>query len=117
MPGGGTITISGGNVRERWDDGVMRELVRLSVADTGIGMSPEVRTRAFDPFFTTKDVGHGTGLGLYLTHQIAEQHGGTIRLESAPGEGTAVHVTLPLGAVRPVDSGEQGGTEEPRRAS
>ncbi len=70
--------------------------VEVIFRDTGKGMAREVAERVFDPFFTTKDVGHGTGLGLYLTHQIVEQHGGTIRVESAVGEGTAVVLTLPI---------------------
>ena len=71
--------------------------VEVVFKDTGKGMAREVLDRIFDPFFTTKDVGHGTGLGLYLTHQIVEQHGGTLRAESAVGEGTAVLLTLPRG--------------------
>jgi len=63
--------------------------------DGGAGIPPHVIDRVFDPFFSTKDVGHGTGLGLYLTHQIVEQHGGTIRVESAVGEGTTVTIRLP----------------------
>ena len=88
----------------------------LVFCDSGKGMPKEVVDRIFDPFFTTKDVGHGTGLGLYLTHQIVEQHGGTIRVESVPGEGTAVHLTLPLGEPEPVDSGQERAPAEPRRA-
>lgn len=63
--------------------------------DTGVGIPKTLMDRVFDPFFTTKDVGRGTGLGLYLTHHIVEQHGGTIRVESAPGQGTAVIIALP----------------------
>ncbi len=88
----------------------------LVFCDSGKGMPKEVVDRVFDPFFTTKDVGHGTGLGLYLTHQIVEQHGGTIRVESVPGEGTAVHLTLPLEEPRQVDSGKETRAAEPRRA-
>jgi two-component system, NtrC family, sensor kinase len=88
----------------------------LVFCDSGKGMPKEVVDRVFDPFFTTKDVGHGTGLGLYLTHQIVEQHGGAIRIESVPGEGTAVHLTLPLGEPDPVDSGQENPPAEPRRA-
>ncbi len=70
--------------------------VELVFRDEGSGIAPEVIDRVFDPFFSTKDVGHGTGLGLYLTHRIVEQHGGTIRVESRLGEGTSVIVRLPL---------------------
>jgi signal transduction histidine kinase len=61
--------------------------------------------RVFDPFFTTKDVGRGTGLGLYVTHQIVEQHGGTVHLESTEGEGTTVLVTLPRGGAHGTEPG------------
>jgi two-component system, NtrC family, sensor kinase len=85
----------------------------LVFCDSGTGMEREVVDRVFDPFFTTKDVGHGTGLGLYLTHQIVEQHGGAIRVESVPGQGTAVHLTLPLLDPPPVDSGKDAGPGGP----
>jgi len=69
--------------------------VEIVFRDRGAGISPEVVDRIFDPFFSTKDVGHGTGLGLYVTHQIVEQHGGTIQVESSPGEGTAFTIRMP----------------------
>ena len=71
------------------------EGVVLEVGDRGQGMSEAVRTRAFEPFFSTKPAGHGTGLGLPLCQSIVDEHGGTIRLESAPGRGTRVMVTFP----------------------
>jgi len=70
--------------------------VELSVADTGVGMSPEVRARAFEPFFSTKDVGQGTGLGLSQVYGLARQAGGVARLESAEGQGTVVSLILPI---------------------
>jgi signal transduction histidine kinase len=79
------------------------EDVEIAFRDSGAGMPRHVVERIFDPFFSTKDVGHGTGLGLYLTHQIVEQHGGTIRVESAVGEGTTVTIKLP--ASEPASSG------------
>jgi signal transduction histidine kinase/CheY-like chemotaxis protein len=71
---------------------------RITVADTGSGMDPEVAGKAFDPFFTTKPVGEGTGLGLSQVYGFATQSGGTARIESAPGLGTTVSLFLPLGA-------------------
>ena len=69
--------------------------VEVVFRDTGAGIPGPVLDRIFDPFFTTKDVGEGTGLGLYLTHHIVEQHGGTIRVESAPDRGTTFVISLP----------------------
>ncbi|MGC9502182.1 ATP-binding protein [Baaleninema sp.] len=72
------------------------EMVRVTIADNGSGMSPEIRQKVFDPFFTTKPVGKGTGLGLSICFRIVEKHGGSIELQSQSGEGTQVTVTLPL---------------------
>jgi signal transduction histidine kinase len=70
--------------------------VVLEFQDNGPGMSPEVRSRIFEPFFTTKPVGKGTGLGLSISHGIVERHGGTMSVESAPGEGARFTIRLPL---------------------
>jgi len=70
--------------------------VRASVRDSGKGIPSENLTRIFDPFFTTKPVGEGTGLGLAITHQIIQQHGGEISVESQPGTGTCFHIRLPV---------------------
>jgi two-component system sensor histidine kinase PilS (NtrC family) len=72
---------------------------RVTVEDRGAGMDERTRARVFEPFFTTKK--RGTGLGLAIVKKIVQQHGGTITVESAPGEGTRFHVELPLvGAAR-----------------
>jgi PAS domain S-box-containing protein len=70
--------------------------VALQVTDTGRGMTPEVTSRAFDPFFTTKPVGQGTGLGLSMIYGFVRQSGGTVEIESQPGHGTTVTVSLPI---------------------
>jgi signal transduction histidine kinase len=70
--------------------------LRLTVADRGTGIPEEVRTRIFDPFFTTKGRDQGTGLGLAVSHGIAVEHGGELRVESEVGVGTSFHLELPL---------------------
>jgi PAS domain S-box-containing protein len=69
--------------------------VRFSIADSGIGISPEALGNIYDPFFTTKPVGRGTGLGLFLCQDIIHAHGGEITCESEPGTGTVFHVFIP----------------------
>jgi signal transduction histidine kinase len=69
--------------------------VAVRVADTGAGMSPDTMAHVFDPMFTTKRMGTGTGLGLAICDQIIHQHGGTIHVESEPGQGTTFTLVLP----------------------
>ncbi|MEX2224703.1 MAG: response regulator [Candidatus Rokuibacteriota bacterium] len=88
MPKGGTLRI-----RTRLGD--HRHAV-ITVADTGMGMSEEVRKKVFDPFFTTKGE-EGTGLGLSVSHSIVERHGGDLKVDSRTGEGTTFTITLPIG--------------------
>ena len=70
--------------------------VKLSVSDTGKGMSPDVLERIYDPFFTTKPQGKGTGLGLSTVHGIVENHFGSIAVSSKPSEGTTFDIFLPI---------------------
>jgi signal transduction histidine kinase len=77
--------------------------VELEMRDDGHGMSAEVRERLFEPFFTTKPVGQGTGLGLSIAHDLVTERGGTIAVESAPGQGTTVCIRLPAAAREPAD--------------
>ncbi|PYN59954.1 MAG: hypothetical protein DMD92_08000 [Candidatus Rokuibacteriota bacterium] len=70
--------------------------VSLAIADTGPGIPAEIRAKIFEPFFTTKPPGEGTGLGLSLCRGIVEEHGGTIGVESEPGQGTTFLIRLPV---------------------
>jgi signal transduction histidine kinase len=88
MPGGGRIVIA-----TRHDDA--RDRVELSVADTGSGIPPEALGRIFEPFFSRKSEGKGTGLGLSICYRIVREHGGEIRVESAPGRGSLFTVAIP----------------------
>jgi signal transduction histidine kinase len=101
-------TAAGGHVRLATRGGP--EAVALTVEDDGAGIPPELLDKVFTPFFTTKPVGRGTGLGLAICHGIVEAHGGEIRIESEPGRGTRVGVTLPRRppAGRPAARGEGG---------
>jgi CheY-like chemotaxis protein len=98
MPGGGTITVSARNVALKKSDGVDQlegEFVALSVADTGLGIAPDVLPRIFEPFFTTKALGKGTGLGLSQVYGFSHQSGGTVVANSSVGSGTTITLYLP----------------------
>ena len=92
MPEGGTILVAAQNVPGK-DGGA--DLVRLTVSDTGVGIPEAVLARVFEPFFTTKDIGKGSGLGLPQVYGFAEQSGGSVKVDSAVGRGTAVSLLLP----------------------
>jgi signal transduction histidine kinase len=98
MPAGGQITIGTADVHLGAGEGPGRltgDHVQLRVADTGIGMSEEVRGKALDPFFTTKPVGRGTGLGLSTILGFVLQSNGQLRINSELGMGTAIDIVLP----------------------
>lgn len=90
MPRGGALRIE-----MQLADGGGRE-VAIRVVDNGAGMSPETMVHIFDPMFTTKRMGTGTGLGLAICEQIIHQHGGTIHVQSEPGQGTTFTLLLPI---------------------
>ncbi len=101
MPDGGVLTVETVVCRSEEGRDESREKVEpggyvgLNVVDTGSGMDADVMERLFEPFFTTKEVGKGTGLGLAICYGIVKQHGGYIRVESKPGEGSTFRVCLP----------------------
>jgi two-component system NtrC family sensor kinase len=72
--------------------------IKVSVSDSGAGISPDIQDKIFNPFFTTKPVGEGTGLGLAISHKIVEEHGGTIDVESEVDRGTTFIIRLPANA-------------------
>jgi len=101
MPRGGRLTVEISHTSLDRDYAQMYPQVRtgnyvlISVTDTGVGMTNEVKRHAFEPFFTTKDVGSGTGLGLSMVYGFVKQSGGHIQLYSEPGQGTSVRIFLP----------------------
>lgn len=101
MPSGGTLTIKAKNVSidENYArmniDAEPGNYARLTVADTGTGMTRDVLQWIFDPFFTTKEIGKGTGLGLATTLTIVKSHGGFINVYSEPSKGTRFSIYLP----------------------
>ncbi|WP_147652685.1 PAS domain S-box protein [Vulcaniibacterium gelatinicum] len=120
MPDGGEIRIG---AAERWvtADPTRPEqrpghYVTFTVADTGHGMTPEVRARAFEPFFTTKAMGRGSGLGLSMVYGFVRQSGGHLQIDSQPGHGTRIELFLPVATGEATPSPTPGRTEDSRGA-
>jgi PAS domain S-box-containing protein len=100
MPNGGRVTIETDNCAFNEREAIERDMqpgqyISLSVTDTGVGMAPDILSRAFEPFFTTKPLGSGTGLGLSMIYGFVRQSGGQVRLYSEVGRGTTVAIYLP----------------------
>ena len=121
MPAGGTLTLALDVAEtDAASDLASGRYVRLTVADSGMGMDDETLRRAIEPFFSTKDVGKGTGLGLSMIHGLAQQLKGALRLFSTPGHGTRAELWLPVahGAAIPAGPEPAGETsDEKRRAT
>ena len=119
MPGGGILRVATEAVDVRRGDPRLApnrragRYVRLQVADSGTGMSPEIQAHLFEPFFTTKGVGKGTGLGLATVFGIVESSEGFISVTTAPGDGTTVQVFLPVAAAAAAASPEPAARERP----
>jgi len=103
MPQGGKITItttvaaeqSSANISK--DNALPLQFIVITISDTGVGISEEVKKHIFEPFYTTKEVGKGTGLGLSICYEIIQKHNGTIEVESEVGKGTTFVIKLPVG--------------------
>jgi signal transduction histidine kinase len=103
MKDGGSIVIST-RISARNNDELIKECVQVEIRDTGVGIPEENLEHIFDPFFTSKD--EGSGLGLAVSHQIVQEHGGFLTVESTVGKGTAFFVHVPVGKpVRPAANG------------
>jgi PAS domain S-box-containing protein len=95
MPQGGVITITARNVPRSPSQEPQCDFVSIAIADTGVGMPPEVLAHMFEPFFTTKELGKGSGLGLPQVYGFVQQSGGSITTESLVGRGTTRTMLLP----------------------
>jgi two-component system, cell cycle sensor histidine kinase and response regulator CckA len=122
MPAGGELAIRTANVGEAESKEYRQpgfrpaDYVLIEVADTGIGMPPEVLDKIFEPFFSTKDVGKGTGLGLSTVYGIVKQTGGFIFVDSEVGKGTTFRILLPRHMPQPSEEAaakEQAGAKGP----
>ncbi|MDP9089056.1 MAG: response regulator [Pseudomonadota bacterium] len=106
MPSGGSLELNARNCAGLNEHDLHGDFVRLDLADSGAGMSPEILSHAFEPFFTTKEVGNGSGLGLAQAHGFAQASGGAIRIASTAGRGTVVSLFLPRTLKLPASASE-----------
>jgi signal transduction histidine kinase len=103
MKDGGSIVIATG-LSAKAEAELIREYVQIEIRDTGVGIPEENLEQIFDPFFTSKD--EGSGLGLAVSHQIVQEHGGFVTVDSTVGKGTSFFVHLPIGKpMRPAANG------------
>ena len=119
MPGGGTLRLETSNVE--FDSQVIRQFPEarpgryacMSVSDTGVGMTQEIRRKIFEPFFTTKPIGKGTGLGLSIVYGIIKNHKGLINVYTEPGHGTTFRLYFPATDKIPLNESAQAPKEIP----
>jgi PAS domain S-box-containing protein len=120
MPNGGRLTLVAANLNidetfARMNPGAkVGPYVRIAVADTGMGIPPELMDKLFDPFFTTKEPGKGTGLGLSTVLGIVRSHDGFVRVESTVGKGATFEIYLPASPATAVANQPGSGKEPPR---
>lgn len=115
MPEGGDIIISTrefadiGPLAQRFSIPGIERCHIIEVADTGTGMSDDIRERVFEPFFTTKEAGKGTGLGLSIVFSVVRRHGGFVELDSELGKGTTFRIFLPVKEPEQVETAKETG--------
>ncbi len=120
MPNGGTLKISVKNIGldenyvQMNPEAQTGSYIIMTIADTGIGMPPEITKRIFDPFFTTKEIGKGTGLGLATTLSIVRSHGGFITVYSESGKGTEFSIYLPASVSSEIENSKAKELRYPR---
>ncbi|MCE9649814.1 MAG: PAS domain S-box protein [Parvibaculum sp.] len=123
MPDGGRLTIETANAHidssyaDQHVEVAAGQYVMLSVSDNGMGMPPEVASRAFEPFFTTKAVGKGSGLGLSMVYGFVKQSGGHVKIYSETGQGTNVKIYLPRGETEAPDAPDRKRDAEDQRGN
>jgi PAS domain S-box-containing protein len=109
MPNGGTLRLETSNIEfnhqvlKQFPEAQLGKYACMTVSDTGVGMTPEIKRRIFEPFFTTKPLGKGTGLGLSIVYGVVRNHKGFIKVYSEPGRGTTFRLYFPASDKIPID--------------